>query len=187
MQPEDVKAALKAWGHATVNRFALSGADRSTNVLASNLRNLPVQSKSNDDRELVKRDGRSRRLRMAGALRAPIKDGKGGIQIKYVPLWACDPIPARNDADRPHDNPEAAVDLGIPDDLRWVDAAVIRIERQNPLRGLVLRTEYTVSASQKIKAKMVAETYGGKFSKDMYRRELDKAIEVICWECSKAA
>ena len=192
MQREDVKAALKAWGHATANRFALSGADRSTNVLASNLRNLPVQSKSNDDRELVKRDGRSRRLRMAGALRAPVKDGKGGIQMKYVPLWACDPIPARNDADRPHDNPEVAVDLGIPDDLRWVDAIVIRIERQNPLRGLILRTEYTETGSQEMKAARVHEEqkrrgFGGKFTKDMYRRELDRAIETICWERARAA
>lgn len=192
MQPEDVKAALKAWGHATVNRFALSGSDRSTNVLASNLRNLPVQSKSNDDRELLKRDGRSRRMRMAGALRGSVKDGNGGIRMVFVPLWACDPIPARNDADRPHDNPEAAVDLGIPDDLRWVDALVMRIERQNPLRGLVLRIEYTETANQLDKAALVHEEqkrrgFGGKFTKDMYRRELEKAIDAICWETSRTA
>ena len=178
MQLDDVKAALKAWGHATVNRFALTRADRSTHVLHSNLRNLPEKHRPSEERELVKRDGRSRRLYMAGKI---------NCGMKIVPLWACDPVPARNDADRPHDNPEVAVDQGIPDDLRWVDAAVRQIERQNALRGLVLRTEYTVSASQKVKAKMVAETYGGKFSKDMYRRELDKAIEVIAWEQSRAA
>ena len=214
MQPEDVKAALKAWGHATVNRFALSGSDRSTNVLASNLRNLPVQSKSNDDRELLKRDGRSRRMRMAGALRGSVKDGNGGIRMVFVPLWACDPIPARNDADRPHDNPEAAVDLGIPDDLRWVDALVMRIERQNPLRGLVLRIEYTETGNQVAKAKIAGRAYAAQLgkefidedrlrhmemsgeqvsegmfviTKDMYRRQLEKAIDAICWERSRAA
>ena len=183
MQPEDVKAALKAWGHATVNRFALSGSDRSTNVLASNLRNLPAQHKPSVDRELVKRDGRSRRFYMAGQL-------KGATRM--IPLWACDPVPARNDADRPHDNPEAAVDLGIPDDLRWVDALVMRIERQNPLRGLVLRIEYTETANQMDKAALVHEEqkrrgFGGKFTKDMYRRELEKAIDAICWDRSRAA
>lgn len=186
MQPSEVKEALRAWGHATVNRFAFTKADRTTHVL-SNLRDLTPQKPTAEDRELIKRDGRSRRLHMAGSLRGNVKDAKGRIQMVYVPLWACDPVPARNDADRPHDNPEVAVDQGIPDDLRWLEAAVIRIERQNPLRGLVLRTEFTVSASQKVKAHMVAETYGGKFSKDMYRSELEKAIEVICWERAMAA
>lgn len=184
MQREDVKEALRAWGHATVNRFALCGSDRSRNVLHSNLRDLPGRKhKPVEERELVKRDGTSRRERMAASANALAK----GLKLKAVPMWACDPVPARNDASRPHDNPEVAVDQGIPDDLRWVDAAVRGIERQNKLRGLVVRTEYTVSASQKVKAHMVAETYGGKFTKDMYRAELDKAIELIAWESSRAA
>lgn len=178
MQREDVKEALRAWGHATANRFALTRADRTRHVL-SNLRDLPASKhKPAEERDLVRRDGRSRRMYMAGKLK---------LGMREVPLWACDPIRAANDADRPHDNPEAAVDQGIPDDLRWIDDAVRRIERQSPLRGLVVRTEFTVSASQKRKADMVEETYGGKFTKDMYRRELDKAIELIAWESSRAA
>lgn len=180
MQREDVKAALKAWGHAMVNRFALSGSDRSRNVLHSSLRDLPAakHKATAKERDLVKRSGLSRRLYMAGK----IKCG-----MKAVPLWAVDPIPARNDADRPHDNPEFAVDQGIPDDLRWVDAAVRGIERQNKLRGLVVRTEYTVSASQKVKARMVAETYGGEFTLAMYRRELEKSVDLIEWDARRAA
>lgn len=179
MQREDVKDLLRAWGHATVNRFALTRADRSRHVL-SNLRDLPAaRRKPEAERELVKRDGSARREYMATGLK------KCGLT--RVPLWACDPVPARNDADRPHDNPEAAVDQGIPDDLRWIDSSVAAITRQNPLRGLVVRTEFTVSASQKTKARMVAETYGGKFTKDMYRRELDAAIDLIMWERMRAA
>lgn len=178
MQREDVKAILRAWGHATVNRFALTRADHSRHVL-SNLRDLPAaKHKPTDERELVGRDGRSRRLYMASKI---------DCGMRIVPLWACDPVPARNDAGRPHDNPEVAVDQGIPDDLRWVDSAIIAMERQNKLRGMVVRTEFTVSASQKVKAHMVAETYGGKFTKDMYRSELDKAIDVLLWEASRAA
>lgn len=177
MRPEDVKEALRAWGHATVNRFALTRADHSKHVL-SNLRDLPASNKPREERELVGRDGRSRRLYMAGKL---------NCGLRMVPLWACDPVRGRNDADKPHDNPQVAVDTGIPDDLRWVESAVIALERQHPLRGLVLRTEYTVSASQRVKAKMVADTYGGRFTLDMYRRELRLAIEVIGWDRSRAA
>lgn len=46
---------------------------------------------------------------------------------------------------------------------------------------------FTVSASQKAKARMVAETYGVRFTLDMYRRELDFAIEMIWWVASRAA
>ena len=183
MTRDEVKEALRGWGHATKNRFALTKADRSTSVLASNLRTLPAKKRPEDERALIGRDGYARRARMAQSANALAK----GLNLLAVPLWACDPIPARNDAGRPHDNPEAAVDMGIPDDLRWVDDAVRRIERQHPLRGLVLRTEYTISASQKVKARMVAETYGGQFSLAMYRRELDKAIDLIVWEGAKAA
>ncbi len=107
--------------------------------------------------------------------------------IRKVPMWAVDPVPARNDASLPHDNPESAVDMGIPDELLWIDRAITRIERQNPLRGRVLRTEYTVSVSQPIKARMVAESYGGKFTLGMYRVELAKGLEVLLWEKSAAA
>lgn len=183
MQLDELKSALKAWGHATVNRYALTGADRSTNVLASSLQSLPDKHKPRDERDLVGRDGRSRRLYMAGKI---------DCGMRIVPLWACAPVPARNDAGKPHDNPEIAVDQGIPDDLRWVEAAVIAIERQNQLRGLVVRTEFTQNASQEVKARMVADVqrargFGGKFTKDMYRRELDKAIDLIAWEFARAA
>lgn len=173
MRRDELRELLTAWGHATVNRYAYSRADHSRHVLGSNLRDLKAIKPASEERELVKRDGRSRRLYMAAKIQC-------GLTV--APLWSCDPAPARNDADRPHDNPEIAVDMGIPDDLRWIDAAVRRIERQDSLRGLVLRTEFTVSASQKVKARMVAETYGGKFSRDMYRRELDKAMELILWD-----
>ncbi|HSD16799.1 MAG TPA: hypothetical protein VLC71_05985 [Thermomonas sp.] len=180
MQREEVKAALRAWGIALENRFAVCKADRSIHML-DKARDLAPGSRENAVRLLVDRDGRSRLRTMA---RAASTDK---LKLSILPKWSCEPVRAANDADRPHDNPEIAFDQGIPDDLRWVDAAVNSIERQNPLRALVVRTEYTVSASQKVKARMVAETYGGKFTKDMYRRELDKAIEVIGWERARVA
>lgn len=182
MQREEVKAALRAWGIALENRFAVCKADRSIHML-DKARDLAPGSRENAVRLLVDRDGRDRRRRMAAAACS----GSDKLRLSILPKWSCEPVRAANDADRPHDNPEIAFDQGIPDDLRWVDTAVNSIERQNPLRALVVRTEYTVSASQKVKARMVAETYGGKFTKDMYRRELDKAIEVIGWERARVA
>lgn len=94
-----------------------------------------------------------------------------------MPAWAVDPIRASNDADRPHDNPEIAVDMGIPESLRWIDRALASMARQFPLRVLVVRTEFTVAASQSVKARMVAEQYGGGLSLRQYRYELSKGTD----------
>jgi len=114
--------------------------------------------------DLVGRDGTDRRRLLAAA--AGVKG------LRMVPMWAADPIRASNDASHPHDLPEVAVDIGIPDELRWIDRALASMERQYPLRALILRTEFTVSASQAVKARMVAEKYGGTLSVWQYRREL---------------
>ncbi|WP_231108707.1 hypothetical protein [Stenotrophomonas maltophilia] len=78
---------------------------------------------------------------------------------------------------KPYDNPEIAVDIGIPVELRWVEQALASMMRQYPLRALVLHTEYTVSASQAVKARMVAEKYGGMLSVWQYRREPQRAVD----------
>ncbi|PJL44732.1 hypothetical protein [Stenotrophomonas maltophilia] len=159
---------LRRWGHAQVNRFALSKAERSVHVL-DKVRDHAPTTKERASRDLVGRDGSERRRFMAE------RSGVTGMGI--VPLWAVDPIRASNDADHPHDNPEIAVDVGVPDELRWVDRALSQMARQYPLRALVARTEYTVSASQAVKARMVAEKYGGTLSVWQYRRELERAVE----------
>lgn len=166
MQPEDMKPALKAWGAATVNRYAYSRADRTTAHALAKVRDHAPGTRENAGRKLVGRDGRSRRLYMAGKIQC-------GHAI--IPMWACDPIRASNDAGRPRDNPEIAVDQGIPDDLLWIERAISKMERQFPLRALIVRTEYTVSASQSVKARMVAEKYGGTLTVWQYRKELEKA------------
>ena len=178
MQLDDLKSMLKAWGHAVVNRHAMTRTDHTTVHVMSKVRDHAPGTKERADRKLVGRDGSSRRMFMAGKIKCGMKS---------VPIWAVDPVPARNDAGRPRDNPEIAVDVGIPDELRWIDDAVRALERQSPIRGLVVMTEFTVRAGQQAKARMVAEKYGGEFSYSMYRRELEKALEVILWERRKAA
>lgn len=159
---------LRRWGHAQVNRFALSRADRSVHVLGKVRDHAPL-TRERAVRELVGRDGAERRRFMAA---------RSGVQgMSMLPMWAVSPIRSANDADHPHDNPEIAVDTGTPDELRWVDRAMASMHRQYPLRALILRTEFTVSASQADKARMVAEQYGGELSIWQHRRELQRGVD----------
>lgn len=183
MQLEQLKDLLKAWGHATVNRHSLSRSDYTTVHVMTKVRDHAPGTRARAERELVKRDGSSRRAAMARAASDPLK----GLHMEKVPMWACDPIPASNNASRPHDNAVIAVDIGIPDDLRWIDDAINRMRRQNPMRALVIETEYTNSASQQVKARIISEDYDGEFTYSMYRRELEKAHDVLLWERQQAA
>lgn len=92
---------------------------------------------------------------------------------------AVDPVLSSNDAGKPHDNPEIAVDMGIPDQLRWVEQALTSMMRQYPLRALVLYTEYTVAISQAVKARMVAEKYGGSKTLRQYRYERSRGLDLL--------
>ncbi|WP_372382146.1 hypothetical protein ACCQ12_15295 [Xanthomonas sp. NCPPB 1068] len=159
---------LRRWGYAHANRYTLSRADRSRHVL-ENAKDYAPKTVEQAFCELVERDGRQRRRFMAE--RAGLKG------LGEIPAWAVDPVRARNDADRPHDNPEVAVDIGIPDDLRWIDRALASMSRQFPLRVLVVRTEFTVAASQAVKARLVVEQYGGTISVWQYRRELQRGLD----------
>ena len=161
---------LRRWGYAQVNRFALSRADRSVHVL-DKVRDHAPMTRERAIQDLVGRDGTDRRRLMAA--------GAGVKGLSIVPLWAADPIRASNDADHPHDNPEIAVDVGVPDELRWIDRALASMERQYPMRALILRTEFTVSASQAVKARMVAEKYHGKLTLRQYRYELGRGLDSV--------
>lgn len=167
---DELTKQLRAWGHAQVNRFALSRADRSVHVL-DKVRDHAPMTRERAARDLVARDGAERRRFMAA---------RSGVQgMVMLPTWAVDPVRASNDADHPHENPEIAVDTGTPDELRWVDRALASMGRQYPLRALIVRTEFTVSASQAVKARMVAEQYGGSLSIWQYRRELQRAVDWV--------
>lgn len=165
---ESIRESLRAWGLASVNRWCYSQGDRSIHVLEQ-ARDLAPGTKERALRDLVGRDGADRRKLMAD--RAGVK----GMDI--APMWSCDPIRAANDADHPHERQEIAVDQGIPANLMWVERAVSQLGRQFPLRALVLRTEYTMSASQGVKAKIVQDLYGGRLTLRQYRLELERSLD----------
>jgi hypothetical protein len=180
-----LKDQLKAWGNATATRYAANedGPSQGDSVLARQ-RELGMRSrlKREQEREIVGRSGEDRRRFMA----AKISQQSGGkLRLTIVPLWAVDPIPSRNDADRPHDNPRAVVDLGIPDELMWIERAYIQLKRQHGLRALCFYEEFCTPGTQGAKAARVERTYGGKLSKDQYCRELAKAL--IFFDSKRAA
>lgn len=172
MQREEIREALKAWGMAEANRYAYSRGDRTVHVLQQVREHAPGTTER-ALRDLVGRDGESRRRFMAAR--------SGDVGLAILPTWAVDPVRAANDADRPHDNPEIAVDQGIPDHLRWVDVLVRALEKQRPLTGACIREEFATSGSQAVKARRVVERlrYDGTFTKWNLRQEVDRGIAWI--------
>lgn len=165
----DIKQALKDWGYAVQNRYAVSRSERPTHVLQA-VRDQAPGTVENTMRALIGRGGRDRRTFMAE------RSGVKGMRI--VPAYAVDPVRSSNDADRPHDNPEIPVDMGIPDHLRWIDRLVGVMEQRRPVMAACVREEYCTAGSQDAKARRVRERagLGEKFSKWNYRDELDRAI-----------
>lgn len=169
---DDLVSRLRHWGHATVVRHArkMDGHSAGDHILAKH-KDLAPGTKEKAERLLVERCGVSRRLRMAQSA------GGSMVGMTIAPLWSCDPIPAKNDADRPHDNPTSWVDVGLPDDLLPVDRAIRHLERQENgrLRWMIVREEYTGTGTQRMKCARVAQAYGGKLTLRQYRQELYRA------------
>ena len=86
-----LREQLERWGYATVTRFASNddGPSAGDSVL-HRTRDLAPGTKENVARQLVGRSGRSRRAFMAQRVQ------ELGVTVAIVPIWACDPVPARN-------------------------------------------------------------------------------------------
>lgn len=184
MTRDPLREQFDAWGHATATRFAVNedGPGQGDSVLARQ-RELGMRSrlKREAEHQIVGRDGGERRRFMAAKIAA---DSGGKLKLGTLPMWAVDPIPSRNDADRPHDNARAVIDIGIPDELMWIERAYSQLKRQHPLRALCFYEEFCTPGTQEAKAARVAKAYGGKLSKQQYWRELQRAID---WMDSKRA
>lgn len=168
---DDLVSRLREWGLATVARYEQRRHGPSHGVhMLTKQKDLAPGTKERALRELMGRNGESRRLRMGAA---------AGIAI--VPVWSCDPVPARNDADRPHDNPETWHDPGIPDHLRSVEAAIRSLQNgpNGALRALIVREEYTGTGTQRMKCGRVQAAYAGKLTLRMYRHELYRAQDFL--------
>lgn len=175
MDRTELERLLRSWGHAHATRYFYARSDRASHVLARAKEQAPG-TRENALRELIKRDGKGRRLYMAE---------KAGMAGEMIPAWAVDPIRAKNDADAPHDNPEIAVDQGIPDVLRWIDRALAVVSRESPVRAMCVQVEYTEPGTQRHKAVIAAKRYGGKLSLWQYRREVQRGVDTIAGFASR--
>jgi hypothetical protein len=166
----DICDRLKEWGVASVARHARQhdGPSHGESILEKN-KDLAPGTRENFARAVVARDGRSRRRYMATNLAA--------CGIAMVPLYACDPVPARNDASHPVSHSNAWVDIGLPDEARPIDDAIAQMARTHPIRAAIVREEFTTTGKQEIKAGRVQARYGGKLTLRQYRHELEKAKE----------
>lgn len=136
-------------------------------------------TRENVAKQLIGRHSRSRRRLMARQL----YDERSGAQIlDIVPMWACDPMPACNDAGKPVErrlDDSAAVDRGTPEHLRWIDRALTALERsrETPLRAMIVREEFCGVGTQAEKTAAVARKYGGGLTLRQYRNELGRALD----------
>lgn len=173
MIDQSLDSALRAWGHAQVNRYAVrqTAGERSGTHPLRQAMDVAPGTAARALARLRGRDGHSRRTYMARDLE----------DRRIVPMWACDPVAAHDDASRPHDPPEIAHDMGIPDDLRWVEDAVGRLRRVSPTTAAVLYVEYTAPplARQNARARMVTEQTGVHMQARRYREELKSAVQAI--------
>lgn len=171
---------LKRWGNARNARYETPSRDE--HVLSRALDMAPG-TRERAERRLIGRDGIGRRTLMGAAAGRFVGQGENRRPVP-VPMWSCDPVPNRNDGGNggwdPPITPESSawVDL-MPDDLRWIDRALASLERRHPLRAEVLRQEFCETGTQRMKAGRVESDYDGRFTYDMYRKELRKALEYL--------
>lgn len=162
---DELARQLKRWGYATVQRYNGAANDDGDRHMLDRARDIAPGTRERAQRQLIGRGGEARRRIMA--------QGMEGLSI--VPEWACDPIRARNDAGPPRSGC-GWVDIGVPDELRWIDRALSQLARATPVRAMVLQAEFCMVGSQRRKAEAVAERYGGAFTVWQYRAELERAL-----------
>ena len=136
-------------------------------------------------KRLMGRDGISRRMAMGVAAGRVVTNPRGEVVgVLPVPIWACDPVPCKNrgsfgGSEAPITAQSVAWVDPIPDDLHWIDRALAQLERVNRMRAQILREEFMGTGTQTMKARRVAEEYGGELTVWQYRKELGKALAFL--------
>jgi hypothetical protein len=171
MAEDELIDQLRRWGAAkNGRRSANDDAPKRDDHVISRQRDMALAHKIKQEKEheIVGRDGTERRRFMAE------RSGVKGLGI--IPLWAVDPVRCRNDASPPQDREEVWID-STPDDLLWIDRALVRLKRDYKIRALVLLEEFCEVGTHDRKAASVQKQYAGALSVRQYRQELKQAIE----------
>lgn len=174
---EQLMQQMTRWGIVQATRYAANddGPSHGDSVLARQADlGLRYKAKRDKERKPLGRCGEDRRRFMA---RKIAEESDGRLRLPILPQWSVDPIPSKNDAGPPRDLPVARVDLGVPDDLRWIDRAISQMWREAPIRALVIRVEFTTAGTHRMKAARAAAEYGGEITVRQYRYELHRALD----------
>jgi hypothetical protein len=170
---------LKRWGAAHASRY--DQPERDEHVL-SRARKIAPGTRERAARQLIGRDGTGRRTLMGAA--AGRYSGRGEHRRAVpVPMWACDPVPSRNDAGPGFEAPITPNSVAwvdpMPTELRWIDRAIASLERRDKMMADVVREQFCGTGTQRMKAARIEGKYGGHFTYDMYRKELRRALEFL--------
>lgn len=174
MLRDELEQQLRAWGDATLGRHA-ANEDGPQSAAPHPIARAREAAPGKKQTEFVPvgRDGEERRRFMAS---------RSGVKhLRILPLWAVSPISCVETRAK---GPSASVDQGIPENLRWLDRAMLELYRQNPLRGVCLRMEYCGAGGQRDKAAAVARALDCELTLRQYRDELRLARE---WMKGKVA
>lgn len=177
-----IRDDLQRW--ASAKSWRQERAEAGPHAL-SRAREFAPMTRAKAQKRLMGRDGLSRRMLMGEAAGRVVVNPQGEVvRVLPVPIWSCDPVPAHNDCrgggfDAPITPQSAAWVDPTPDDLRWIDQALAQLGRVNRMRMLVLREEFMGTGTQTMKARRVAEEYGGGLTVWQYRKELGKALAFL--------
>lgn len=177
MNDEALITDLRRWGEHCAARYQRPPREEGGPGAhpLSRAREFAPGTRARAARLLEGRDGHARRTIMAA-------NGSAIAGGRIAPAWATDPIPCTET--RTPGPSEAAFDRGIPPEYTWVERALIELRRQWPTRVVVLEKEFTVSASQRVKARLVSQETGRTLSRWQYRRELQLGL---CFLSAKRA
>lgn len=182
-----IRDELQRWARA--KSWRVERAESGPHAL-SRAREFAPMTREKAQKRLMGRDGISRRTAMGVAAGRVMTNPAGQVvRVLPVPMWACDPVPSRNDAGPGFDaGPWIDEDTGrrsvswvdpVPDDLLWVGRAVAQLERANLMRARVLWEEFFGTGSQRERAAALEKRYGGRLTLDMYRKELRRAFDFM--------
>lgn len=167
MPPDLLDQQLREWGRATMGRHA-ANEDGPPSVNAHPIARAREFASGKKKKEFVPvgRDGRERRRFLAA--------NAGVDRMTIIKPWAVDPIRC---VDSSRGGGSASVDLGVPEELKWIDRMMLDLYRQNPLRGVCLRLEYCGFGTQAEKAVQAARAEGCDLTLRQYRSEVKLARE----------
>jgi hypothetical protein len=172
MNKSDLRLELERWGNFQSLRFKREqrSEDAPGSHPLSRAREFAPMTRAVAAKLLAGRDGRSRRALQASTAGSSLPSG-------IAPHWSTDPIVCKET--RTPGPPIAQFDRGMPQEYRWVEHGLINLGRTSPVQAAAVRIEFTVAASQGVKARMVSEETGVGVSKWQYRRVLELGLSYL--------